>query len=227
MYHYSGDFTNIGILVYRHAHSTIIHLQGTIILAEGHLVGRRARDVEPLVDARVDRSRRLVLALRNVERLGVSALGGVRDGGVDQREVFLGGLASGELLPRLSTLADNVHGVLLVLALAGEGELVLRLAIGNLVDAEPLVGGTQETRQVALDILDIVQLGSQWVVDVDDHDLPVSLALVEECHDTEDLDLDDLTGLGDKLTDFADVQWVVVTLGLGLLVNDVGVLPGL
>jgi hypothetical protein len=142
-----------------------------------------------------------------------------------QAEVLLGSLASGKLLPGLGTLADNVHGVLLVLALAGEGKLVLRLAVWDLVDAEPLVGGTEKAGQVALDILDIVELGGQWVVHVDDHDLPVGLALVKQGHDTEDLDLDDISGLVDKLADFADVQRVVVALGLGLLVCHVGVLP--
>ena len=80
---------------------------------------------------------------------------------------------------------------------------------------------------MALDVLYVVELGGQRVIDVDDHDLPVGLALVEQSHDTEDLDLDDLTGLGNKLANLADVQWVVVTLGLGLLVDNVGVLPSL
>jgi hypothetical protein len=144
-----------------------------------------------------------------------------------QAEILLGGLASGKLLPGLGTLADNVHGVLLVLALAREGELVLGLAVWDLVDTEPLICGAEETGKVALDVLDIVELGGQWVVDVDDHDLPVGLALIEQSHDTEDLDLDHLTGLGDKLTNLADVQWVVVALGLGFLVDNIGVLPSL
>jgi len=37
----------------------------------------------------------------------------------------------------------------------------------------------------------------------------------------------DLASVADELTDLADVEWVVVTLGLGLWVNDVGVFPGL
>jgi hypothetical protein len=142
-----------------------------------------------------------------------------------QAEVFLGGLASGKLLPGLGALTDNVHGVLLVLALAGEGKLVLRLAVWDLVDAEPLVGSTEKAGQVALDVLDIVELGGQRVVHVDDHDLPVGLALVKQGHDAKDLDLDDISGLVDKLADLADVQRVVVALGLGLLVCHVGVLP--
>ena len=80
---------------------------------------------------------------------------------------------------------------------------------------------------MTLNILNVVQLGSEGVVDVNDDDLPVGLALVEESHDTEDLDLLDLTRLADELTDLADVERVVVTLGLGLRVDGVGVLPGL
>jgi hypothetical protein len=151
----------------------------------------------------------------------------VGHGGVDEAEVLLGCLASGKLLPGLGALADNVHGVLLVLALAGEGKLVLGLAIGDLVDAEPLVGGAEEAGQVALNVLDVVELGGQRVVHVDNHDLPVGLTLVEQGHDTEHLDLDDLSGLVDKLADLADVERVVVALGLGLLVGDIGVLPRL
>lgn len=144
-----------------------------------------------------------------------------------QVDVTLGGLASDELLPSLGALTDNVHGVLLVLALAREGELVLRLSVGDFVDAEPLVGGTQKTGEVPLDILNVVEAGSKRVVDVDDNDLPVSLTLVEESHDTENLDLLDLTGLGNELTNLADVERVVVTVHLGLGVGGVGVLPGL
>ena len=80
---------------------------------------------------------------------------------------------------------------------------------------------------MALDILDIVELWCQWVVDINDNDLPVGLLLVEESHDTENLDLLDLSWVADKLTDLADVQWVVVALGLGLWVDDIWVLPGL
>jgi hypothetical protein len=144
-----------------------------------------------------------------------------------QVDLILGSLASGKLLPGLGTLAHNVHGVLLVLALAGEGELVLGLAVWDLVDAEPLVCGAEKPRKVALNVLNIVELGGQGIVHVDDHDLPVRLTLVEQSHDTENLDLDDLSRLVDELTNLADVQRVVVALGFRLLVDNIGVLPRL
>lgn len=154
-------------------------------------------------------------------------------------------LAGDELLPGVGALADDIESVprgwtlarihniryrqhiLLVLALAGESELVLGLSVGDLVDTEPLVGGAEEAREVALNILNVVKLGSQGVVDVDDNDLPVGLLLVEKSHHTKDLNLLDLTGVADELTDLANVERVVVTLGLGLGVDSVGVFPGL
>lgn len=138
-----------------------------------------------------------------------------------------GSLAGDEALPSLGTLTDDVHGVLLVLALAGEGELVLWLSVGDFVDAEPLVGGAQEPGQVALDVLDVVELGGQRVVDIDHNDLPVRLLLIQQGHDTKHLDLLDLANVANQLADLAHIQRVVVTLGLGLGVDDVGVLPGL
>ena len=80
---------------------------------------------------------------------------------------------------------------------------------------------------MTLDILDIIELRSQWVVDIDDNDLPVSLLFVEQSHHTENLDLLDLTWVSDQLADLADVQWVVVSLGLGLRVDNIGIFPSL
>ena len=80
---------------------------------------------------------------------------------------------------------------------------------------------------MTLDILDVVQLGSKRVVDVNDEDLPVGLTLIEESHDAEDLDLLDLANIADLLADLADVERVVVAVCLGLCVGDGGVLPSL
>jgi len=138
-----------------------------------------------------------------------------------------GGVTVDEAAPGLMGLVDDLHGVLLIFSLTGEGELILGLAVGDLVDPEPLVSCPDEPGQVTLDILDIIQLGSERVVDINDDDLPVGLALIEEGHDTENFDLLDLTSVTDLFADLANVEWIVVTLGLGFGVRVVWILPGL
>jgi hypothetical protein len=120
-----------------------------------------------------------------------------------------------------------VYGLnsLLVFALPGESKLVLWLSIWDFVDTEPFISSPQKTWQVSLDVFDIIKLGGQWVVDINDDDLPISLLLIEQSHNPKDLHLLDLTWISNQLADLADVQWVVVSLGLGLRVNDIGVLP--
>lgn len=72
-----------------------------------------------------------------------------------------------------------------------------------------------------------VQLGSQRIVDINSEDLPIGLTLIQESHDTEDLDLLDLTGSGNLLTDFNDINRIVITTSLGLRVRMVGIFPSL
>ena len=117
--------------------------------------------------------------------------------------------------------------ILLVLALAREGKLVLRLAVRDLVDTEPLISGTKKTRQVALNILDIVELGSKWVVDVNDNDLPVGFFFIQQSHHTKNLDLLNLTWVANQFSNFANIERVIVTLSLGLRMDSVGVFIGL
>ena len=80
---------------------------------------------------------------------------------------------------------------------------------------------------MSLHIFNIVQSWGQWIIDINDNDLPISLLLVQEGHDTKDLDLLDLAWGSDELADLADVQRVIVTFGLGLRVNNVRIFPGL
>jgi len=80
---------------------------------------------------------------------------------------------------------------------------------------------------VTFDILDVVELGSERVVDVDDEDLPVGLTLIEESHNTEDLYLLDLTSVTNCLSNFANVERVVITESLGFGVSVRRVLPSL
>ena len=92
---------------------------------------------------------------------------------------------------------------------------------------EPFVSREHETGEMPLDILDIIKLGRERVVHVDDEDLPVRLTLVEERHNAEDLDLLDLADVADLLTDLADIKRVVVTVSLGLSVSLGRVFPSL
>lgn len=105
--------------------------------------------------------------------------------------------------------------------------MVLWLSIWDFVDSEPFICSPQETWKVSLNILNVIELRSQWVVDIDDNDLPVGLLLIEQGHNTENLDLLNLARVSDQFTNLANVQWIVVTLGLGFWVDNVRVLPSL
>lgn len=78
---------------------------------------------------------------------------------------------------------------------------------------------------MSLNVLDVIEFGGKRIMDVNYDDLPVRLSFIEKCHDTKNLDLLDLTCVANQLTDFADVERVVVTLGLGLWMNLVWILP--
>lgn len=80
---------------------------------------------------------------------------------------------------------------------------------------------------MSLNILNVVESRCQWVIDVNDNDLPVSLLLVKQSHDSQHLYLLDLPWSCDKLTNLADVEGIIVTLGLGLRVENIWVFPGL
>jgi hypothetical protein len=80
---------------------------------------------------------------------------------------------------------------------------------------------------MTLDVLNIIQLGRQRVLDIDDEDFPIGLAFVEEGHDTEDFDLLDLPHVTHLFADLAYVQRIVVAPGLGLGVLLSGIFPSL
>ena len=68
---------------------------------------------------------------------------------------------------------------------------------------------------MSLDIFDVIESRCQWIIDVNDNNLPVRLLLVEQGHNSEDLDLLDLSRGCNELTNLADIERIVVTLGLG------------
>jgi hypothetical protein len=131
-------------------------------------------------------------------------------------------LASDQTLPGITAFADDLLGILLVLAFTAEGELVLRLAIWDLVDTEPFVRCSEKAWKMTLDIFNVVQLGRKRVVDlyrvsgmslwkhivttdVNDNNLPVGFFFVEQCHHTEDLDLLHLASIANQFADLADI----------------------
>jgi len=140
---------------------------------------------------------------------------------------FSRGLARDQATPRLVAFMDDLGSVFLVFGLTGECESVLGFSIGDFIDPEPFVGSSNKAREMALNILDVVQLGRKGILHVDHDDLPVGLAFVKEGHDTKDLDLLDLTNIADLLADLANVERIVVSLGLGFSVRLSRVFPGL
>lgn len=122
---------------------------------------------------------------------------------------------------------DNFSRVFLVLGFSRERKRILRLSIGNFVDPEPLICRANQSGQMPLNILDIVQAISERIGDIDDDDLPIGLALVEERHDAEHLDLFDLTNVTHVLANLAHVERVVVALRFRLRVELPRVFPGL
>ena len=208
-------------MLYRHVRTKLT------LQIKDHLV-RRTRNEEPLVNAGVNRRRLQVLSLGDAQLTRVLNLfRTMGDRRVLKRNLTRLSLSRNQSLPRLSTLLDDIHRILPVLTLATERKLVFGLSVRDLVDAEPFVGRADQTRQVALDVLDVVEFGGQRVVDVDDDDLPVGFAFVEEGHHAENFYLLDLAGVSDCFTDFTDIERVVVAGGFGVGVCAVGVFPGL
>ena len=135
----------------------------------------------------------------------------------------------------------------LVLGFTAESKDIFGLAIGNLVNAEPFIGSTDETRKLLLNILDVyndlykpcmilhiwflfihtVKLRSKRIIDIDSNHLPVSFTFIQESHDTKDLDLLDLTSVADLLTNLNNINRIIVTLSLGLRMLLVGIFPSL
>ena len=191
-------------------------------------------DKVPLIDDGVDGGVGLVLVggdgLGGVT-IGGNLVGAVSNLGVDGGNVDLvglvGDLALNEGLPGVVGALDDLEGVGLVLGLAVEGELVLGLAVGNLVDAEPLLGGLEESGHLLLDVLNVVELRGEGVGDINGDDLPVGLTLVKEGQAAQDLDLLDLAGVGHRVSNLADVKGIIVPVGVGVSILVVRVLPGL
>ena len=58
---------------------------------------------------------------------------------------------------------------------------------------------------MSFNIFDVIEPGSERIIDIDDNDFPVSLALIKKCHDSEDFDLLDLANEADLFTNLANI----------------------
>jgi len=122
---------------------------------------------------------------------------------------------------------DDLHGIFLVFGFSGEGKGIFLLAIGDLVDPEPFIGGSDKARQMSFDILDVIQLGCKGILNINNYDLPVGFSFIEKSHDTEDLDLLDLADVANLFADFTNIKGVIIALGLCLSVHVSGIFPSL
>lgn len=73
----------------------------------------------------------------------------------------------------------------------------------------------------------VINSWCQWIVNVNDDDLPICLFFIKQRHNTEDFDLLDLTRSRHKLANLTDIERIIVSFGFGFGVNDVWVFPGL
>jgi hypothetical protein len=140
------------------------------------------------------------------------------------------------------TLKDNFSGAFLALGLAREGEIDFWLAIGNLVDARICVRTTKRGRRHETEntpnhslvarikpgrCFSTSSMSFRFHENINHDHFPIDFALLQQGHDAENLDLLNLSDISNPFADFADVERVIVTLGLGLSVSLCWVFPGL
>lgn len=92
---------------------------------------------------------------------------------------------------------------------------------------EPFVGSSDQSRQVPLNILNIIQFTRQRIIHIHHNHLPIRLPLIEQSHNSKNFNLLNLTDGTNLFTNFAHVEGVVVPGCFGLGMSLVGVLPGL
>ena len=88
-------------------------------------------------------------------------------------------IAINELFPLLVTVLQNLQREIATLWLVVEGEFVMHLAVGHLVDAEPLARAGQQTRKQTLHVLQIVEFLGQRIVHVHYDELPGEQTLID------------------------------------------------
>uniref|UniRef100_A0A182J5I4 Uncharacterized protein n=1 Tax=Anopheles atroparvus TaxID=41427 RepID=A0A182J5I4_ANOAO len=126
------------------------------------------------------------------------------------------------LLPEPVRLFHRLGGKRGILCLAVERKLVLRLAVRDLVDLEPLDRSLQQTGKHRLDVVNIVHLVGDRIVYADGDNLPVRFTLVDERNGAEDFHLQHLAPLGYPRANLQYIDRIVVALATGIRVENVG-----
>lgn len=101
--------------------------------------------------------------------------------------------------------------------------IIRRARVMNL--PEPLIRCTDETGKMAFDIFNIIESSSERIMDINNDDFPIRLALIKEGHDAKDLDLLDLANVAYLLANLTNIQRVIVTFGFRLGVCGSGIFP--
>src|SRR5271168_4859225 len=76
-------------------------------------------------------------------------------------------------------------------------------------------------------VFNVVEFGSQWIIDINSNDFPIRFTLVEKSHCPENFDLFDLSWVAHFFANFAYVKGIIVTLRLSLRMRDSRILPSL
>ena len=143
---------------------------------------------------------------------------------VDRKTIRVN-LASNQINPPLIALRQDVVSDIasVLVRIAGDRNNIVTAC--DFVVLEPVVESSGHAGTVILNVFDCVHIRCDRVVDVDHHDLPVSLAAVVGSNATEDLGLSDLAEVAGILADVEEVNGIVVAWLVDEGVFEVRVFP--
>merc|ERR1719427_1235115 len=130
-----------------------------------------------------------------------------------------------QLLPALISTSNNVLSKLFVLRLSIKCKFVCWLSIRHLVDFKPFHCCLEKSWHNLVNIVDIIQIVSERIIDINSNQLPISFALVNHSEDTQHFHLDHSAPLVDSLTNLTNINRIIVTLAVGGRVGVVWILP--
>merc|ERR1719153_1935278 len=130
-----------------------------------------------------------------------------------------------QLLPALIGTSNNILSKLFVLRLSIKCKFICWLSIRHLVDFKPFHSCFEKSWHNLVNIVDIIQIVSKRIIDINSNQLPVSFPLVNHSEDTQHFHLDHSAPLVDGLTNLTNINGIIVTLAVGGGVGMVWILP--